>query len=151
MDDFIDEAKFTQTHRIVLGLSGQNLEQEIIFHPEDIDAQDTMGRTLLAWAAARGDRRAIVTLLSHGANPNIIDVQLSGPVSNAASQGHTLSVFGCFLKPVHIPIHPNLAVLRRVALLSTVLFGILQIFYCSRAFLILALMSSRMEWMTTLR
>lgn len=91
-DNFIDEAKFTQTHRIVLGLSRQNLEQEIIFHPEDIDAQDAMGRTPLAWAAARGDRRAVVTLLSHGANPNIIDVQLSGPVSNAASQGHTVSV-----------------------------------------------------------
>lgn len=91
-DDFIDEAKFTQTHRIVLGLSRQNLEQEIIFHPEDIDAQDAMGRTPLAWAAARGDRRAIVTLLGHGANPNIIDVQLSGPVSNAAAQGHTVGV-----------------------------------------------------------
>ncbi|KAK2754572.1 hypothetical protein FQN54_006973 [Arachnomyces sp. PD_36] len=91
-DDFIDEARFTQTHRIVLGLSRQDLEQEVIFHPEDIDAQDAMGRTPLAWAAARGDTRAVVTLLSHGADPNIIDVQLSGPVSNAASQGHTVSV-----------------------------------------------------------
>ncbi len=91
-DDFIDEAKFTQTHRIVLGRSMLSLEEEIILHPEDIDETDAMGRTPLAWAAARGDRRALVTLLSHGANPNVIDVQLSGPVSNAASQGHTLCV-----------------------------------------------------------
>ena len=91
-DDFIDEAKFTQTHRIVLGLSKLSLEQEIIHCPEDINEPDAMGRTALAWAAARGDRRAIVTLLGHGANPNLIDVQLSGPVSNAASQGHTVCV-----------------------------------------------------------
>jgi ankyrin repeat protein len=91
-EDFIEEAKFTQTHRIVLGLSMLSLEEEITLHPEDIDAADAMGRTPLAWAAARGDRRAIVTLLSHGADPNIIDVQLSGPVSNAAAQGHTVCV-----------------------------------------------------------
>ncbi|KFY91368.1 hypothetical protein V498_05505 [Pseudogymnoascus sp. VKM F-4517 (FW-2822)] len=91
-DDFIDDAKYTQTHRIVLGLSLLSLEEEIILHPEDIDTVDSMGRTPLAWAAARGDSRAIVTLLSHGADPNIIDVQLSGAVSNAASQGHTVCV-----------------------------------------------------------
>lgn len=91
-DDFVDDAMFTQTHRIVLGLSMLSLEEEIILHSEDIDKVDTMGRTPLAWAAARGYRRAIVTLLSHGADPNIIDVQLSGPVSNAASQGHIVCV-----------------------------------------------------------
>lgn len=91
-DDFIDDAKYTQTHRIVLGLSLLSLEEEIILHPEDIDTVDSMGRTPLAWAAARGDSRAIVTLLSHGADPSIIDVQLSGAVSNAASQGHTVCV-----------------------------------------------------------
>lgn len=91
-DDFIEEAKFTQTHRIVLGLSLLSLEKEIRLHPEEINAADAMGRTPLAWAAARGDRRAVVTLLSHGADPNIIDVQLSGAVSNAAAQGHTVCV-----------------------------------------------------------
>jgi ankyrin repeat protein len=91
-EDFVEEARFTQTHRIVLGLSMLSLEEEIILHPEDIDAVDAMGRTSLAWAAARGDRRAVVTLLSHGANPNITDVQLSSAVSNAAAQGHTVCV-----------------------------------------------------------
>ncbi|QUC23122.1 uncharacterized protein UV8b_07363 [Ustilaginoidea virens] len=77
LDDFIDESQFTQTHRIVLGLSSRDLEQELLAHPHQVNAQDTTGRTAVAWAAARGDSRAIVTLLRHGADPNIIDSQLS--------------------------------------------------------------------------
>lgn len=91
-DDFINEAGFTQIHRIVLGLSFKSLEEELALHPEDINAQDCMGRTPLAWAAAKGDTRAVVALLSRGVDPNIIDVQISGPVSNAAAQGHTACV-----------------------------------------------------------
>ncbi|KAK2882614.1 hypothetical protein FQN49_000186 [Arthroderma sp. PD_2] len=91
-DDFIDESNFTQAHRIILGLSLQSLEEELKIHPDDIDAQDAMGRTPLAWAAARGDSHAVVTLLSHGADPNIMDVQISGPVSNAAARGYTACV-----------------------------------------------------------
>lgn len=89
LDDFIDESNFTQTHRIVLGLSSSDLEHELLLHSYQINAQDSMGRTALAWAAARGDSRAIVTLLRYGADPNVIDSQLSGPLSNAAAQGHT--------------------------------------------------------------
>ena len=47
-DDFIDESRFTQTHRIVLSLSLRSLEEELILHPEDINVQDAMGRTPLA-------------------------------------------------------------------------------------------------------
>jgi ankyrin repeat protein len=91
-DDFIDEAGFTQVHRIVLGLSMKSLQEELALHPEDIDAQDFMGRTPLSWAAAKGDTRTVVALLSHGADPNIIDAHMSGPMSNAAAQGHTACV-----------------------------------------------------------
>lgn len=91
-DDFIDEAGFTQIHRIVLGLSLKSLHEELALHPEDINKQDFMGRTPLAWAAARGDAHTVVALLSHGADPNIIDAQISGPVSNAATQGYTACV-----------------------------------------------------------
>jgi hypothetical protein len=91
-DEFIEDSRFTVTHRIVLGLSMKPLEEELILHPEDIDIQDGMGRTPLAWAAARGDNRSVVMLLRHGADPNIMDVQLSGPLSNAAAQGHTACV-----------------------------------------------------------
>ncbi|KAI0143093.1 ankyrin repeat-containing protein [Xylariaceae sp. FL1272] len=92
LDDFIEDSRFTQTHKIVLGLSLKGLEQELMLHPEEIDIQDGMGRTALAWAAARGDSRTVVTLLRFGADPNIMDVQLSGPLSNAAAQGHTACV-----------------------------------------------------------
>ncbi|PLB48481.1 ankyrin [Aspergillus steynii IBT 23096] len=68
-EDFIDDAGYTKTHKI----------NEIAQNPGDINTPDGMGRTPLAWAAARGDTRAIVTLLSHGADPNIMD-------------GHTVAV-----------------------------------------------------------
>ncbi len=51
-----------------------------------------MGRTQLAWAAAQRDRQVVITLLTHRADSNIIEVQLSGPVSNAAAQGHTVRI-----------------------------------------------------------
>lgn len=74
----------------MLGLSTLNLEEEIVLHSEDINARDCeLGRTPLAWAAARGDKRAVV---SHGADPNILDCHSSGAVSNAAAQGHTVCV-----------------------------------------------------------
>ncbi|RYO91879.1 hypothetical protein DL762_001959 [Monosporascus cannonballus] len=92
LDDFIDGFKFTKTHKIVLGLSLQNLEEELLLNPDDINLQDAMGRTPLAWAAARGDAQAVATLLSHGADPNIMGIQISGPLSNAAAQGHTTCV-----------------------------------------------------------
>lgn len=92
LDDFIDDSSFTQIHRIVLGLSSRDLEQELLSNPHEINIQDSMGRTALAWAAARNDRHAIVTLLRYRADPNIIDVQISGPLSNAAAQGHTACV-----------------------------------------------------------
>lgn len=89
LDDFIDEANFTQTHRIVLGLSGSDLELELLVMAYEINAQDAMGRTALAWAAAKGDSHSMITLLRYGADPNIMDSQISGPLSNAAAQGHT--------------------------------------------------------------
>ncbi|KAJ4151006.1 hypothetical protein LMH87_011727 [Akanthomyces muscarius] len=92
LDDFIDDSSFTQTHRIVLGLSTRDLEEELLINAHEINAQDSMGRTAMAWAAARNDRHAIVTLLRYCADPNIIDVQISGPLSNAAAQGHTACV-----------------------------------------------------------
>lgn len=92
LDDFIEESRFAKLQKIVLGLSFLSLEDELFRDSDDINAIDAMGRTPLAWAAACGDRREIVTLLGYGADPNITDVQLSGPLSNAATQGHTLCV-----------------------------------------------------------
>lgn len=92
MESFINDSRFTKTNRIVLGLSSSELKAELLLHPEEVDLQDSMGRTALAWAAAGNDSRAVVTLLRYGADPNIIDVQISGALSNAAAQGHTACV-----------------------------------------------------------
>ncbi|KAK0721386.1 ankyrin repeat-containing domain protein [Apiosordaria backusii] len=92
LDDFIDASNFTKLHKIVLGLSLHNLEDALIRNPGDMNVHDSMGRTPLAWAAAKGDIRMVAKLLSYGADPNIMDVQLSGPLSNAAAQGHTACV-----------------------------------------------------------
>ena len=90
--DFIDEQNYTTLHRIVLGLSLLDLEEEILRHPEEINTPDVMGRTPLAWAACRGDERAIVTLLQHRAKVNTIDVQYSGVVGHAADRNYVTCV-----------------------------------------------------------
>lgn len=91
-DDFIDEQNYTMLHRIILGLSMADLEEEIRLHPENVNKPDVMGRTPLAWAACRGDDRAIVTLLSHGAEVNTLDVQHSGVVGHAADRNYATCV-----------------------------------------------------------
>jgi Ankyrin repeats (3 copies)/Ankyrin repeats (many copies) len=79
-------------HRIVLRLSMMSLEEEIIRHPDDIDALDALGRTPLIWAAARGDEHAVAVLLGAGADPNALDIQWTGAVSYAAERDHTVCV-----------------------------------------------------------
>ena len=91
-DDFIDEQNYTMLHKIILGLSLADLEEEISLHPENINTTDVMGRTPLAWAACRGDDRAIVTLLSHGGEVNTLDVQHSGVLGHAADRSYATCV-----------------------------------------------------------
>lgn len=91
-NDFIDEQNYTILHKIILGLSLLDLEEEILRHAEDINKPDVMGRTPLAWAACRGDVHAIVTLLQHRAKVNTIDVQYSGVVGHAADRNYTTCV-----------------------------------------------------------
>lgn len=87
-DDFVGEQNYTILHKIILGLSMANLEKEICLHPELINVRDAMDRTALAWAACRGDDRAVVVLLSHGAEVNTLDVQHSAPVCHAADRDY---------------------------------------------------------------
>lgn len=91
-DEFVGEQNYTMLHRIILGLSMANLEEEICLHPEDVNTSDVMGRTPLAWAACRGDDRAIVTLLSHGAEVNTLDVHHSGVVGHAVDRSYVTCV-----------------------------------------------------------
>jgi hypothetical protein len=70
----------------------QDLEEEILRNPDDVDVRDAMGRTALEWAAARGDDRALTMLLSYGADPNIMDKKLNTPLTLAANQNQTVCV-----------------------------------------------------------
>lgn len=88
--DWADEQEFTILHRIVTGLSAKDLETELQEHPEDIDKLDGLGRSAISWAAARGNEGHVTLLLSYGANPNILDVQLSGPVTYSADRSHAV-------------------------------------------------------------
>ena len=90
--DFIDEQNYTQLHKIVLGLSMLDFEKEVIARKQEINTTDIMGRTALAWAACRGDDRAIVSLLQYGAKVNTLDIQNSAPVCHAADRNHALCV-----------------------------------------------------------
>ncbi|KAI1386841.1 ankyrin repeat-containing domain protein [Hypoxylon trugodes] len=87
--EWIEEQNFPRIHKLVTGLMIGDLAEELTKHPEAVNAQDAMGRTPLLWAAARGDEDAVVTLLNFGADPNIIDVQWSGPVAYSADRNHT--------------------------------------------------------------
>lgn len=51
-----------------------------------------MRRTALEWAAARGDDRAVLTLLSFGGKPNITDNKLNTPLTLESNQDNTLCV-----------------------------------------------------------
>lgn len=69
-----------------------SLEEEIISHPEYIDAVDALGRTPLIWAAARGNEHFVALLLGAGADSNTLDIQWTGAVSYAAERDHTICV-----------------------------------------------------------
>lgn len=90
--DWQEEQNFTALHKIATGLSFADLDQTILSYPDEIDTPDTMGRTPLIWAAARGDDHAVALLLAHHADPNILDIQWSGAVAYAAGRGHLMCV-----------------------------------------------------------
>ncbi|KXX73195.1 Ankyrin repeat domain-containing protein 7 [Madurella mycetomatis] len=90
--DFIERQNFSRIHRIVLGLCCGDLEEELRLHPRSVDCVDSTGRTALQWAAARGDERAVITLLSWGADPNNMDEKLNTPLTLTANQNQTACV-----------------------------------------------------------
>ncbi|KAF7868673.1 hypothetical protein EAF04_005203 [Stromatinia cepivora] len=90
--DWIEGQNFSKLHKIILGLLGADLEEEIAENPELIYAVDAMGRTALTWAAARGDHKSVQILLDHGADPDILDMYASSPIAYAADRSRTLCV-----------------------------------------------------------
>ena len=90
--NFIDEEGYTQLHRVILGLSMENLEEVISMHPESIDAVDARGRSPLTWAASRGDEHAISLLLEAGADPNTFDTYGDGVITHAAENDRNVCI-----------------------------------------------------------
>ncbi|KAJ2989658.1 hypothetical protein NUW58_g3359 [Xylaria curta] len=87
--DWAENQNFPCVHEIVIGLRFGDLVEVLKKNPGSVNSQDAMGRTPLLWAAARGDETAVVTLLAFGADPNILDIQWSGPVAYSADRNHT--------------------------------------------------------------
>lgn len=90
--DWIEDQSFSGIHKIVCGLSMKSLEEAIISQPEALDSRDALGRTPLIWAAARGNAANVAILLSHGANFDVLDHQLTSAVSYAGDRNHAVCV-----------------------------------------------------------
>ena len=81
-----DSFRFTSLHKAYLGLSGLTFNQVLASTiRSDIDEGDYQGRTVLSWAAARGDSRTVEKLLACGANPENKCLRQRTPLHYAAS------------------------------------------------------------------
>lgn len=75
-----ERRKLTRIHKVVLGVLHLSLEKELCRDRTSIDQGDADGKTALSWAAARGDSKAVETLLRHGASVDIPDRIGQGPL-----------------------------------------------------------------------
>ena len=70
-----DSFEFSSLHKAYLGLSGLTFNQVLAStRRSDIDKSDYQGRTVLSWAAARGDSQVVGKLLTCGAHPEKISM-----------------------------------------------------------------------------
>jgi ankyrin repeat protein len=72
--DWVEEKNFPLVHRIILGLSSKPVDSELADNPMAVYLRDTQGRTALDWAIARKQLSDATVLLSHGADPNSMDI-----------------------------------------------------------------------------
>ncbi|KAL8931144.1 MAG: hypothetical protein Q9208_000248 [Pyrenodesmia sp. 3 TL-2023] len=91
-DGQLDERQFTTLHKIVLGMIGNDLVDELEITTAHINAVDSSGNTPLAWASARGDNGSVVSLLEHGASLDIANNLDAKPIHLAAQTGNTTTI-----------------------------------------------------------
>ena len=66
-----DSFEFSRLHKAYLGLSGLTFDHVLASTKRsDVDKNDAQGRTVLSWAAARGDSETVRKLLARGADPD---------------------------------------------------------------------------------
>ncbi|KAL8737103.1 MAG: hypothetical protein Q9181_002023 [Wetmoreana brouardii] len=87
-DAQLDERQFTTLHKIVLGMTGKLLAEELDLTTAYINALDSSGNTPLAWASARGDHQSVDLLLKHGASLSIANDVDAKPIHLAAQTGN---------------------------------------------------------------
>jgi ankyrin repeat protein len=88
-EEYLDSRQFPPFHKIILGLNGANLAQQLDLTADRIDDRDADGRTALSWAAARGDDDAVSQMLRAKANPNLAGYDRRTPLHWAAQSGNS--------------------------------------------------------------
>jgi ankyrin repeat protein len=78
-----EHRRFSILHQIVTRMIATSLDAALQFSSVDVDVLDAHERTPLHWAAARGDRVAVATLLRQGANPDALDNIKQGPLRSS--------------------------------------------------------------------
>ena len=109
--DHLQTRHFSALHRIIMGLSNDDLESVLESSTTDINVGDSNNMTPLCLATIRNDVQAVKLLLTFGANPNIVDKWGSTPLFFARNTDICK-----MLLDAGVNIHTHNAVLGRSAL-----------------------------------
>lgn len=81
--------RFSKLQKACTSVLNESVERVLAATPRStMDVGDVTGRSALSWAAQRGDRRTIRTLISYGADPNKADVERGTPFIWSVIGGH---------------------------------------------------------------
>ena len=82
----LEECNFPNLHKAYFNISGKTFQSVLIQTQRSvIDQVDGLGRTLLSWAAQRGDYETVQQLLASGADPDRPDLEGKTPLHWSAS------------------------------------------------------------------
>jgi hypothetical protein len=86
--DWIEEQKFPEVHKIVLGRSSKPLVTELEDNLSAVYATDAKGRTALAWATARAQLDDMKLLIAHGSIVDAMDTSGRSILLNAVDSSN---------------------------------------------------------------
>ena len=82
-DNQLESRHFSRIHKIVLGISSSNLEEELRMDSSFIDTVDSLGKTALSWSVQRQDMKATTLLLNAKASTNVSSFRGDTPLYHA--------------------------------------------------------------------